>query len=238
MPRIAPLITFLALFAFFFDPSCNAADDPFRRNNAAALKIGAQMYRSSDFTDFWDIRSDNLVGPVFEFEYDRRITGLVFVDLTLGYARADANSDPSLLANTSTDVKVSNIYLSPTLKIQAPLNDSVSVYGGIGPDIYYTDSDIDISIGTASATVSDAFWSFGGHTLVGLEWLFYKEPARDNRLDAPLGLIFEYKFAIVPINDFDQKAIDTANNALGTSYSANDFDAGGHFLMVGLRWHF
>lgn len=236
--RIGLVLVILVIFASIFNSLCFAVEYHWDRKNATAIKLGAQFYRSSDLTDFWGISSNSLVAPVLELEYERRITNFLFIDATLGYSNANADANPIQLANTTVGFDITSIYLSPTFKVQIPLDHSVAVYGGIGPDIYFTDSDIDITINGAGTKVTESVWSLGGHLLIGLEWLFYKKPARDNRLDAPLGLIFEYKFATVPINDFDQKAIETVNNALGTNYSPHDFDAGGHFLTVGLRWHF
>ena len=236
--RIGLVFVILVIFASFFDPLSFAIEYHWDRKNAVALKLGAQFYRSSDLTDFWGISSSSLVGPVFELEYDRRITNFLFIDATLGYSNASADASPRQLANTTAEFDVTSIYLSPTFKVHIPLDNSLAVYGGIGPDIYFTDNDIDITINGAGTKVSESAWSLGGHLLLGLEWLFYKKPARDGHLDAPLGLIFEYKFTTVPINDFDQKAIETVNNALGTNYTPNDFDAGGHFLFIGFRWHF
>ena len=236
--RIGLVFVILIIFASIFNSSCFGLEYHWDRKNATALKLGAQFYRSSDLTDFWGISSSNLVGPVIELEYDRRITNFLFIDATLGYSNASTDANPVQLANTNAGFDVTNIYLSPTFKVHIPLNDSIAVNGGIGPDIYYTDSNFDITINGSGTRVTESVWSLGGHLLLGLEWLFYKKPARDGHLDAPLGLIFEYKFTTVPINDFDQKAIETVNNALGTNYSPHDFDAGGHFLTIGLRWHF
>jgi hypothetical protein len=231
-----PAVVFLLICVFV--PAGMAAESLLPRKNAVAFKLGAQIYSQSAFTDFWGNNSGSLTGPVFEFDYDRRIFNFLFVDVTLGYSVADQDSTGIPLDTASSTVSLSTLYLSPTLKALAPLNNSVFFYGGIGPDIAYADSEIEITLGGTKTRISDSDVALGGHALVGLEWLFYKKPARDGYLDAPLGLIFEYKFAFIPINDFDQDAIDTINAGLGTNFASNDFDAGGHYLFIGLKWHF
>jgi hypothetical protein len=238
MKKIIGAVILMSLVILSLGAEGAAAEDPFQRKNAIAFKLGAQFFSDSEFTDFWGIDDGNLIGPVLEIDYDRKIIDFLFVGVTLGYAGADKKSDMLAVDNAAVNVGLNNLYLSPTLKALAPLSESLSLYGGLGPDIYYADYDIEISLGDAKTRITDDRFSFGAHALIGLEWLFYKKPVRDGWLDAPLGLVFEYKFATVPVNDYDQKAIDLVNTGLGTSYSANDFAAGGHFLSIGLKWHF
>ena len=238
MRQIIGLPAIVLLLVCAVVPAGMAAEGFLPRKNAVAFKLGAQIYNQSDYTDFWSNNNGSLTGPVFEFDYDRRIFKFLFVDVSLGYAIADQDATGIPIDTASSSVNLNTLYLSPTLKALAPLNNSLFFYGGIGPDIAYASSEIEISIGGAKTRISDSAVGLGGHALVGLEWLFYKKPARDGYLDAPLGLIFEYKFAFIPINDFDQDAIDAINAGLGTNFSSNDFDAGGHYLFVGLKWHF
>lgn len=219
-------------------PAGMAAEELVPRKNAVAFKLGAQIYNQSHFTEFWGIDDGSLTGLVFEFDYDRRIFNFLFVDVSLGYSTADENATSTPIDTASSGISLNTLTLSPTLKAVAPLNKSLFFYGGIGPDIAYASSEIEVANSGAKTRISDSSVALGGHALVGLEWLFYKKPARDGYLDAPLGLIFEYKFAFIPINDFDRDAIDAVNAGLGTSFASNDFDAGGHFVSIGLKWHF
>jgi hypothetical protein len=53
-----------------------------------------------------------------------------------------------------------------------------------------------------------------------------------------MSLFLEYKYAYVPIQDFDENTVNRINSFAGSSVSSHDFDTGGHFIFTGLRWKF
>jgi hypothetical protein len=142
-----------------------------------------------------------------------------------------------LLASDNLDTRFTNFYISPSLKAYLPIK-NLCLYIGAGPDYYYTVGKIKYNVGSLSYNDTKTFNSFGYHGLIGIEYVFYKNPEEDNFYDAPVSFLIEYKYSKVTISDADEDAIDYINSNLGTSLSKHDLEAGGHNIMAGLRWHF
>jgi hypothetical protein len=56
--------------------------------------------------------------------------------------------------------------------------------------------------------------------------------------DMPISLFLEYKYACVPINNFDETMINRINSFAGSSVESHDFNAGGQSIFLGRRWKF
>jgi opacity protein-like surface antigen len=202
------------------------------KKNAFSVKIGTQFYNESDFTDRWEIDEQDLAGFAWELAYERK-TQSVGIEFSFGHNVSSAESDNILAANDSFEVKIDNLYLSPTVKFYLPLNNSFVFYGGIGPDLYYTSTDYEYT-GASAISKDDHFFTLGAHGLAGVEYYFLKDPAK-HRVDepplhdAPVSLLLEYRYSWVEIEDADETLIANLDS---------DLDVGGHMIFVGLRWHY
>ncbi len=220
-----------------------AADDEtqhLQKQNALAVKLAAHMFSASDFTDRYKIDEGDLTDLAWEFAYERKTSedNLTSVELSLGHsldASAASKRGVPELGNRTIQTELSSYYFIPTIKydyILEPTN-TFSLYTGIGPDFYFINAD-HICAGNG---YSDHFFSLGLHWLAGVEYYFMKRPALRtgeefyNRkiFDAPVALILEYKYSWVPITDYDE----SLSSGLNT-----DFNAGGHTLALGIKWHY
>lgn len=77
----------------------------------------------------------------------------------------------------------------------------------------------------------------------------FGKPKNYNYYNALVGLFLEYKYTFVKLNDYDQestKKINTLIEIYNLAYPAEQiehlstyhFNAGGHTILFGLRWHF
>ena len=208
------------------------------KKNAVGFKLGYHFYESSDFTDSWDIDEEDMHSFAFELAYERKITPTLGVELSFGYFKSDETYHDVLFANDSSNIEIENYYLSPSLKCHIPVTKTLLFYFGGGPDLYYTQGDYEYRTTGFSYDADDDFVTFGLHGLAGIEWYFYKYPAKSGWYDSPVSLVLEYKYSWVEINDADEEAIDDLNDAAGLNLSKNDLDVGGHMAFVGIRWHF
>lgn len=207
-------------------------DHHLSKKNALSVKIGAQVYNESDFTDRWEIDEQDLADFIWELAYERK-TRFLGIEFSFGRNVTGADSNNILVANDSLKVKIENLYFSPTAKFYLPLNNSFVFYGGIGPDFYYTALDYEYTAGTTTKK-DDHFFILGAHGLAGVEYYFLKHPAKHGideapLHDAPVSLLLEYRYSWVEIEDADETLIANLDS---------DLDVGGHMIFVGLRWHY
>ncbi len=74
--------------------------------------------------------------------------------------------------------------------------------------------------------------------MAGAEFLLFETLFEKVVYDIAMSLFLEYKYAYVPAKDFDEDAIKRINSLAGSSVGSNDFNAGGHFIFMGLKWKF
>ena len=202
------------------------------KKNALGFKLGYHFYESSDFTDFWEIDEDDMNSFTYELAYERKITETLGIELSFGYFKSDKTYHNLLFLDDSSNIEIENFYISPSLKCYIPVAKTFFFYFGGGPDLYYTQGDYEYKTTGFSYDVDDDFVTFGLHGLAGIEWYFYKYPAKSGCYDFPVSLVLEYKYSWVEINDADEEVIDDLN------LSKNDLDVGGHMAFIGMRWHF
>lgn len=234
-------ILFLSLvLPFVFSTAGYGEEKPsyLLKKNSLGFKLGYHFFESSDFTDFWEIDEKDMNSFPFELVYERKITQILGIELSFGYFKSDETYHNVVFVDDSSIIEIENYYLSPSLKCHIPVTKTLLFYFGGGPDLYYTQGDYEYSTTAFSYDVDDDFVTFGLHGLAGIEWYFYKYPARNGCYDAPMSLVLEYKHSWVEINDADEEAIDDLNDAAGLNLSKNDLDIGGHMAFIGIRWHF
>ena len=226
----------------------HAADpeSPFLRNNALALKLGYHFYPNSSFTDYWKVSKEDFDGFVGEISYERELVKYLGLEVALGYYGSSKQFSYNNLVNSgdraSLDATISNTYLSLTLKPHFPLSRWFQVYFGAGGDVYYTYTDFKgrYTRGGSSTSLdnNDNKLAVGFHGLAGAEVLLFEGPWEKGVYDMPMSLFLEYKYAYVPINDFDENMINRINSFAGSSVGSHDFNAGGQSIFLGLRWKF
>lgn len=234
-------ILFLSLgFLFIFCIAGYASEKPsyLLKKNALGFKLGYHFFENSDFTDFWDIDEKDMNSFTFELAYERKITQTLGIELSFGHFKSDETYHNVWFADDSSNIEIENYYLSPSLKCYITVTKTLLFYFGGGPDLYYTEGNYEYRTTGFSYDADDDFVTFGLHGLAGIEWYFYKYPAKNGLHDAPVSLVLEYKYSWVEINDADEEAIDDLNDAAGLNLSKNDLDVGGHIAFIGIRWHF
>lgn len=234
-----------------------AEDDTayFKKNNAIAAKIGYQLYKGSDFTEFWGIDKKELNNLVGELSYESKLFKYMGIELALGYFKTH---DRDNIINTITDnnytiddasisnVDIENRYFSPSVKFYIPVVNAVVFYFGGGPDFYCTDGtfrfNLTVNYNGNSYTVnqerSEQFYSWGYHGLAGIEFSLDKDPAKEGFYDAPVSIFLEYKYSKVNVKEYDGKVINDIDNISGLILKKHDLDVGGNKIFTGLRWHF
>ena len=200
--------------------------------NILSFKVGEQFYVDSDFTDYFKIDAGDLNTIAWEIAYERKISRNIGIECTLGYSSSSADSENILPpANDYADTSIRNFYLSPSAKYYLPLGKSFVSYAGVGPDFYYSDVDFEYHKDRTKSSVQDRgdkYYCLGVHGLAGVEYYFSK-PRRRRYLASPrnnrrgqVSLLLEYKFAWVEAQDVVDK----------------DLQVGGHFLLLGMRYHY
>jgi opacity protein-like surface antigen len=221
-------------------------ESPFLRKNALAVKLGYHFYPTSDFTDYWKVSQQDFDGFVGEIAYERELVKYLGLEVGLGYYSSNKqyfyNNLVSSGDQATLDATITNTYLSLTLKPHFPLARWFQVYFGAGGDVYYTYTDFKGSYtrGGSSTSLdnSDNKLAVGLHGLAGAEVLLFEKPWERGVYDMAMSLFLEYKYAFVPINNFDEAMINRINSFAGSSVGSHDFNAGGHFIFTGLRWKF
>jgi opacity protein-like surface antigen len=221
-------------------------DSPFLRKNALAVKIGYHFYPTSDFTDYWQVSKQDFDGFIGEIAYERELFKYLGLEFALGYYGSSEKYSYNNLVSSGDqarlDATISNTFLSLTLKPHFPLSRGFQVYFGGGADLYYTYVEFEgtYSGGGSSTSLnnSDNKLGVGFHGLAGAELLLFEKPFERRVYDMAMSLFLEYKYAYVPIEDFDEDVIKRINSFAGSSVGSHNFDAGGPSIFVGLRWKF
>ena len=208
------------------------------KNNALSFKIGPNIYGDSDYIDFWKVDEDDLIAATGELAYERKISQNISFELSLGFFRSTDVQKNVLLSGDTSDLTIKNLYLSPSAKWCIPIGNSFAFYAGIGPDYYRSSKYHFYKFGSIQYKASETFNTFGLHGLIGIEYYFFQKPTRYGFYDVPVGLILEYKYSWVNIEDADKILLDRINTFFGTTYSYNDLDVGGHLILLGVRYHF
>lgn len=211
--------------------------DHLNKEKALAFKIGWLSHESSNFTDFWLIDEDDLDTSFFEIGYETYFKNSLSIEYVFGFSSPSVNYKNVLFLNDSSHLDYVNLYFSPSLKIRSRLNDTFRLYGGIGPDFYYTRANYEYQFGTFEFNISESFLTLGFHGLIGIEIFLIKKPD-PNQFDWPLSLNIEYKYARIEINDADKDVIDTINAFFGSNLNPNDAKVGGDMISLLLKWHF
>lgn len=235
------LVLFTLGFLFTFISSIYSAEIEsihFLKNNALSFKIGPHLYGHSAYKDFWKFWDEYLMGLTGELAYEREISQKIAIELSLGYFRSSDIQNNVLFSGDSSDLTTKNLYLSPTAKCNIPISKSLVFYAGIGPDYYRTRKYHFYRFGSVNYEISNTFNAFGLHGLVGVEYYFFKQPGKYGFYDFPVSLIFEYKYSRAIIKDADKALLDRINAFFSTTYTYNDLDVGGHFILFGLKYHF
>jgi opacity protein-like surface antigen len=221
-------------------------DSPFLRKNALAFKLGYHFYPDSDFTDYWRVSKQDFDGFIGEIAYERELfkyLGLEFALGCYGFIKEYFYNNLVPSGNQgSLDATILNTYLSLTLKPHFPLSRWFQVYFGGGADLYYTYVEFEgtYTRGRSSTSLdnSDNKLAVGFHGLAGAELLLFEKPFEREVYDMAMSLFLEYRYAYVPIKDFDEDVIKRINSFAGSSVGSHDFNAGGSSIFLGLRWKF
>jgi len=211
----------------------------FLKNNALSFKVGPHIYVDNDYMDFWKVDEVDFMGATGELAYERKISQKMSFELSLGFFRSTDVQKNVLFSGDSSDLTIKNLYLSPSAKYSIPISNSFVFYLGIGPDYYRTRKYHFYKFGSSiNYEISETFNTFGLHSLIGIEYYFFKKPVRYGFYDFPVSLIFEYKYSWIEIDDADKVLIDKINNSFPPTYSYNDLNVGGHLIFFGVRYHF
>jgi opacity protein-like surface antigen len=236
MSKVARILVASIFILFISTGILHAQGAGSSEKNSVAVKGGWHFYEKSDFTKFWEISPSDIHSFAAEVSYERELTKFLSLEIPFGYFYSDKIYNYSsivVLGDTgSIDLKIWNLYLSPSLKVNIPVAKEFKLYLGAGPDLYYTAGIVEGNY--QSSTVFGNYkndgekFSLGVHGLAGVEYF----PA------SPWGLFLEYKYSYVSVKDFDKVVIDDINSIAGSSLGYNDFNVGGHLVFFGVRYHF
>jgi opacity protein-like surface antigen len=252
--RWSLLLTVVLLF-LCSAPADAQNDKHLSKRNALGLKIGYHFYLTNDMMDYWLMEEEDYNSAVGELTYEFKLSNYVGIDFSFCFFETDNDyGNSKRISGTgyyidmypSSNLKVRSFFLSPSIKAYLPLNESVLLYAGVGPDYNYTQADFywrcDVNDGATTYQLgireSDEYHSFGYHGLAGIEYYFYKEPQVHGAYDAPVSLFLEYKYSSLEVKDVDDKVLNTIRTNTGVNVDPHDMTTGGHFVYLGLRWHF
>lgn len=228
-------LIFIGLFVLSLYSHNTMAKIPYP--NAVGIKGGWHLMDGGAYKDFYNISTLGFGFVTGELFYHRKVYDHLIVEGAFGYAPF-TKTQRSLFA--SGDVfkhSLQNLYFAPTVKGYYQLKDILVVYGGVGPDFYYTLSGTKYTLPSGTSSDGENFFSIGMHGLAGIDFFIYKNPSEEE-FQAPASVFLEYKYTWVKINEADGKALYYAGTNLGLSFSKHSLNVGGHTLMMGLRWHF
>ena len=216
------------------------------KKNSFSLKAGYHVFNGSEYTDFWMINQRDYAGAAVEIAYERELIKYLGLEMALGFYRANRGYNYSNLVfvsdSASLEATFSNTYLSLSLKPHFPIGNYFQFYFGAGADLYYTVANFTGSYQRGASTVSfeetESRFSVGVHGMGGVEYLFWRKTDRLHEYDMPVSFFLEYKYAYVPVKEFDKKVIDHIQSVTGSSINAHQFYAGGQMAFFGLRWRF
>lgn len=239
----------LVVVMFFLSPGILIAQEKspfFSLKNGFSLKLGYHLATGSDFIDYWAVKKEDFSGPGFELAYERDIFKYLALELAGGFYRADQGYNYRSLVfagdTAKLDTTVTSTYLSLSVKPHFPIGPYFQLYFGGGPDIYYTTGKFRGEYVRGSSRLpideTDNKFSWGLHALAGTEFIIWKSKDRDGDFRSAVSLLLEYKYSWVPVKKFDEKVIRNINSFAGSSVRSHDYDAGGHLVLIGLRWRF
>lgn len=180
--------------------------------------------------DFWKADSADYNGLAFEMSYERMLTPNLGIEIPVGFNSSKSTYNTVFAAGDRSEINIEHLYISPSLKFHIPLNSSFAAYIGGGLDLYHTWIDFDYSEPSPSAiNESDTANTLGFHGLAGVDWFF-----DSGETGTPVSVFAEYKYTSLTVDKADKKALD----AMGSSASNHDLDAGGSTFLAGMRWHF
>jgi len=229
------------LSVFFLFSTIHASDaESGGRKNALSIKFGYSMYAQAGIPmDYWIQDRKDFSDWGWEFSYERRIMGRFTIE-TAGGRFGDKSTYRNLVVSFDKAVpELHNNYLSLTAKYGFPLGGRHRLYIGAGADYYRTQTEFRYYEGGSVPTysVNESFNSFGGHGLIGYEFLLYPDPARKGLYDMPVAVFCEFKYTQVTVGDADKHFIDDYNEATGASLSYKDKGVGTHMILAGLKWY-
>ncbi|MBI4842744.1 MAG: outer membrane beta-barrel protein [Nitrospirae bacterium] len=202
----------------------------YAKENIVTLKIGGHFYPGSDFMDYWKADSSDFDSIAFELSYERMLNSVIGIEVPVGYNQAEATYNTVVASGDTAKIHIENLYISPTLKLHIPMNRNFEAYAGGGCDFYRTNVDMDYTTTIPTAVnESESISTFGFHGLAGIDWYFYNLQA-----NIPVSLFAEYKYTWLVAENADKKVLD----ALSSSASKHDLEAGGSHFFTGVRWHF
>ncbi len=215
------------------------------KKKAFSLGVGNQYFPSSDFTDAWNMDTDDFKGDVLEFSYEFKLNKNLGFDFCLGYSQDKIKSDMSSIADAATsELDLNIICLSPSAKLYLPLGKTFLLYAGIGPDLAFSYGTYDfIEPGVIAWELEYDEVAYGAHGIAGIEWYIYKNPADSTGggsfyYDWPVSIQLQYRYSWMEVEEFDKEMVGALNINYTLSLSENDIDIGGQTITLGLRWHF
>jgi outer membrane protein with beta-barrel domain len=228
------------IFILYNTALCEEDTDYSDKKVSIALKFGtnSDYGADSDYKDFWSPNTNWTKFWPREASYEYKFTKKIGLELALGYSTLEGGAHNMFTAGDSSTTDLANIYFSPSAKLYFPIKESFSIYGGLGPDLYNCMGDILYDDAQSYRTKSNVSkWGYGAHGMIGAEYFFFKNPAAHNMYNWPVSIELQYKYTWVMVNELDKKLINDMNTELGTSYSANDINVGGHLVTIGVKWH-
>ncbi len=204
------------------------------RKNAIAVKIGPHVYGGSKYLNYWDKKPTDLTVITFELAYERNIVNFLGIELAAGYFHTKMKKTSTVYVGDHIKSDISTYYFSPSLKGTFNLTNSLAVYGGVGPDLFIGDARQKYSSNaTSNVTSKESKLVPGAHILAGAEYYIFLHPEEQGFFNAPTGFFVEYKYTYANWRALDEDIM----KKVGSS-SKHDFNLGGHFILLGLRFHF
>ncbi|MFH1135964.1 MAG: hypothetical protein V1816_07745 [Pseudomonadota bacterium] len=204
------------------------------RKNAIALKIGPHIYSGSNYLNYWEKKPTDLSVLTFEVGYERNIVSFLGVELAGGYFHTKMKKTSTIYLGDHVKSDISTYYFSPSLKGTFNLTTHLAIYGGVGPDLFIAEAKQKYSSNaTLNVTAKEQKIIPGAHALAGVEYYIFLHPAEHGFFDAPTGVFVEYKYTYANWKDLDKDVMKKVG-----SNSKHDFNLGGHFIFMGLRFHF
>ena len=209
------------------------------KKQAFSFKPGSRFFQSSEFTDAWKIGTSDLTCFNIELAYEVKLKKSIGLEFSFGHSASSAISHNVLFDNDFSELDLSIAYFSPSAKYYYPLNNTFILYGGVGPDIYYTYGEHYYRTeGYTPINLKFSQLMYGLHGLIGLEYYIYKNPGKGNFFDWPVSLELQYKYSLVIKESIEEELINSINSNMELSLTQNDIDIGGHIITLGLKWHF
>lgn len=222
-----------------------ARDKSMLSKNSIAVKSGPYFFQDDSFLDKWGLDSETYT---YEVSYEKVINKFLAFEIAIGFHTIDSHLSHQFL-NYELDIK--NYYLSPTIKYFPHKTKYTAIYLGTGPDIYKSDFEGNGNLESygIDSNFEENIYCLGLHGLLGAELLIFRNPRKYNYFNSPVGLFIEYKYTWADFKDYDQEPVKKMNIFIKNynnqvtwqqlkKRKSDNFNTGGHSIVLGLRWHF